>query len=113
MKNHLEILGYLPIEIRIPPKYEKYLKFLKKLPIQRIQNCAIFTANALYNFQPIAFYFLESADPIDYQELFFFGSHAISCIATYTLFVLQKPTIIRLFGDFEALVERSKHPRIQ
>lgn len=112
VKRVLEILGYLPIKICISSKYEKYLKFLRKLPIQMIQNGIIFSAHILYCVQPIAFFFLEAKDTIDYQESLFFSNHSLICLISYALFVQQKQQIVHRMADFEALIEQSKQTKI-
>lgn len=108
MKKVLQMVRYFDIKIPVLTKYEKFSSFLRKIPIQRIQNCIIFSAHALYSFQSIAFLLLEADDPIDYKKSVFFNSHSMVCLASYTLFALQKPTILRQIVDFNALVHQSK-----
>lgn len=108
LKNVLKMLGYFPAKIRLPPKYKKFSKFLKKIPIQLMKNCVVFIAHILYCMQPIAFLFIEADDPSDYQESLFFTNHSLICLISYTLFVMHKPKILLRITDFETLIEQSE-----
>lgn len=56
----------------------------------------------------MAFLILKASTSAEYQELAYFISMALQTFATYTVFVVQKPAIIRLIADFVALVEQRK-----
>lgn len=108
MKNVLEMLGYFPTELRLPVEYEKKLKFLKKIPIQFMKNCVVFTAHILYCMQPIAFLFIKADHPSDYQESLFFTNHSLICLISYTIFVMQKAEILLRITDFKTLIDQSE-----
>lgn len=42
MKKHLKVLGYLPINKRIPPEYEKYLYAFKMVLYLLLTRCTTF-----------------------------------------------------------------------
>lgn len=108
VKIALHILGYFPNELRIPPKYERYFKFLRKIPFQRIHNWMIFIAASAYHVQPLLFLILMADEEIEYRESCFYISHSFQTVCSYTLFVLHKLSILRIIADFEKLIDESE-----
>lgn len=102
-KQIFQFLGYLPFE-NISPQVNKYLR---KIPLQRLQNYATFGALAIYILQPITFIILKAKNAEEVQESIFYVGLSFAVVPSYILLVLQKSQILRLVAEFEAMVEKS------
>lgn len=102
--NTLQRLGYFPRE-NLSKFYER---FLSKKPMQWIDNFVTFSTVSFLFISPSVYILAESDSDVDKYEITYKCAAGANILGTYTLFVFQKPAIVDLANQFEALIATSK-----